>query len=172
LGADDRLGLAGVSVSTRLPRETITLTAEGAYFTVYALKQPGGGSVSLSLDGVVKQNVSLKSTASESASFEVTAAASAIHTIQIRTLNPGTVRIFGITIECNRAGVTYDALGINGARASRFFRWNWKSFEDCLSRRDPDLIVVAYGSNEVGDQNLDFQRYAVMLTTLLRRLRE
>ena len=30
LAANDRLGLAGVSLSTRLPRETITLTAEGA----------------------------------------------------------------------------------------------------------------------------------------------
>jgi lysophospholipase L1-like esterase len=172
VAADDRLGLGGVSLNTRLPSESITLTAAGAYFTVYALKQPGGGAISISLDGVVKQNASLKSTSSASISLAITAAVDAIHTLQIRTLNAGPVRIFGIVIERNRAGVTYDALGINGARASRLLMWNRIVFEASLSHRDPDLIVVAYGSNEVGDQNLDFERYEVMLTTLLRRLRE
>ena len=172
LAADDRLGLAGISLKTRLPLESISLTAEGAYFTVYALKEPGGGAISLSLDGIVKQSVSLKSKTSEAGSFEVTAAVGGIHTIRIRTLNSGQVRIFGIVIECNRAGVTYDVLGINGARASRLLRWNWNVLEGCLSLRDPDLIIVAYGSNEVGDQNLDLRRYTAMLTTLLRRLSE
>ncbi|HLF85090.1 MAG TPA: GDSL-type esterase/lipase family protein, partial [Blastocatellia bacterium] len=41
-----------------------------------------------------------------------------------------------------------------------------------LERRDPDLIVVAYGSNEVSDADLDLEEYKVSFTTLLSRFHE
>lgn len=173
LAADGRLGLAGVSLSTRAPGEWIIVTAAGSYFDIYVLKQPGGGSITVSLDGVEqKRNVSLASRASEFACIEIVAEIGSVHTLEIRTTSAGRTRIFGIAIEMNSAGVIYDALGINGARASRPLRWDWKVLASNLERRDPDLIIVAYGSNEVSDADLDLEEYKVSFTTLLRQFHE
>ena len=170
LAADGRLGLAGVSLSTRGSGEWITMTAAGSYFDIYVLKQPGGGSISVLLDGVEKRrNFSLDSRTNESACIEVVSAFRSVHTIEIRTTSPGRARIFGIAIEFHSAGVIYDALGINGARASRPLQWDWKVLASGLERRDPDLIVVAYGSNEVSDPDLDLEEYRASFTTLLNK---
>jgi lysophospholipase L1-like esterase len=170
LSADGRLGLAGVSLSTKATGEWICLTAAGSYFDIYVLKQPGGGSISVLLDEVEHmRNVSLASGASESARIEVVAETGSVHTIEIRTTSAGLARIFGIAIEFNKAGVIYDALGINGARASRPLRWDWKVLAGSLERRDPDLVVVAYGSNEVSDPDLDLEEYRASFTTLLKK---
>ena len=173
VAADGRLGLAGVSLSTRASGEWITVTAAGSYFDIYVLKQPGGGSISVLLDGVEqRRNVSLVSRASESACIEVVADTGSVHIIEIRTTAAGRARIFGIAIEFNSAGVVYDALGINGARASRPLHWDWKVLASSLERRDPDLIVVSYGSNEVSDADLDLEEYRAGFTTLLNQFHE
>jgi lysophospholipase L1-like esterase len=173
LAADSRLGLAGVSLSTRDAGEWITVTGAGSYFDIYVLKQPGGGAISVSLDGVErKRNISLASRASESACIEVVADPGSVHTIEIRTISPGRARIFGIAIERNSAGVIYDVLGINGARASRPLRWDWKVLASSLERRDPDLIIVAYGSNEVSDADLDLEEYRASFTMLVNQFHE
>jgi lysophospholipase L1-like esterase len=173
LAVDSRLGLAGVSLSTRASGEWITVTAAGSYFDIYVLKQPGGGSIDVLLDGVErKRNVSLASSVSESACIEVVADFGSVHTIEIRTTSAGRARIFGIAIEFHSAGVIYDALGVNGARASRPLRWDWKVLAGSLERRDPDLIVIAYGSNEVSDSDLDLEEYRASFTTLLNKFHE
>jgi lysophospholipase L1-like esterase len=170
LAPDGRLGLAGVSLSTGAPGEWITMTAAASYFDIYVLKQPGGGSIDVLLDGVEhKRNVSLASRASESACIEVVAETGSLHIIEIRTTSAARVRIFGIAIEFNSAGVVYDAFGINGARASRPLRWDWKVLAGSLERRDPDLIVVAYGTNEVSDPDLDLEEYRASFATLLKK---
>jgi lysophospholipase L1-like esterase len=162
-----------VSLSTRARDEWITVTAAGSYFDIYVLKQPGGGALSVFIDGVqTKRNVSLDSRTIEFACIEAVAEIGSVHTLEIRTTSAGRARIFGIAIERNNAGVTYDALGINGARASRPLRWDWEVLAASLERRDPDLIIVAYGSNEVGDAGLDLDEYKITFRTLLRQFHD
>lgn len=173
LAADGRLGLAGVSLSASSAGEWLSLTASGRYFDVYVLKQPGGGTLDISLDAVEwRHNVSLKSKTAEPNYIEIVAPDDSIHTIEIRTKSSGPIRVFGIAIEGERAGVTYDALGINGARASRPMQWDWRLLSSNLERRDPDLIILAYGSNEVTDSDLDLEEYSANFATLLERFRE
>ena len=119
-----------------------------------------------------KRNISLASGISESECIEITADIGTVHTLEIRTNTTGRVRILGIAIEHNSAGVIYDAFGINGARASRPLRWDWKVLAASLRRRDPDLIVIAYGSNEVSDADLNLEEYRSSFTTLLRRFHQ
>ncbi|HXU37143.1 MAG TPA: GDSL-type esterase/lipase family protein [Blastocatellia bacterium] len=173
LAADRRLGLAGVSLSTSRAGEWLSLTASGRYFDVYMLKQPGAGALDISLDAAEwKHNVSLSSSTFTADYVEVVAPDDSIHTIEIRTTSSGLIRVFGIAIEGERPGVTYDALGINGARASRPLQWDWRLLSSNLERRDPDLIIVAYGSNEVTDSDLDLEEYSANFATLLKRFRE
>jgi lysophospholipase L1-like esterase len=173
LAEDGRLGLAGVSLTTDRAGERMWLTAAGERFELYLLKQPGGGAVEVWLDGVRRHlRVSLAAPHPEPAYLALVAAPGIPHTIELRTLAPGLVRVFGVVAERDRAGVVYDALGVNGARASRPLAWDWPLFTDQMARRDPDLIVIAYGTNEVSDADLDFGEYRRNFAALLHRLRE
>jgi lysophospholipase L1-like esterase len=62
-------------------------------------------------------------------------------------------------------------LGINGARAVRLLSWNESSFASSVERRNPDLIILAYGTNEVTDNNWSVESYQRMFVSILRRFR-
>jgi lysophospholipase L1-like esterase len=79
--------------------------------------------------------------------------------------------VLGLVVERATAGVVYDALGINGARAGRLLEWDREVLTDNLEHRNPNLIIVAYGSNEVGDADLDLEQYGKTLSAALSRLR-
>jgi lysophospholipase L1-like esterase len=70
-----------------------------------------------------------------------------------------------------RSRILYDVLGINGARAVRLLSWNEQSFMSSVSRRNPDLIILAYGTNEVTDNNWNIQSYQRMFVNIMRRFR-
>ncbi len=70
-----------------------------------------------------------------------------------------------------RSPVIYDVLGINGARAVRLLSWNEQSFMSSVSRRNPDLIILAYGTNEVTDNNWSIQSYQRMFVNIMLRFR-
>ncbi len=180
--SDGRFGLAGISLSTARAGESIRLTSDCTRFELYLLKQPRGGIIDVLLDGVIQQqHFSLASDAFEPTYLEVSVPAesairnlqSAInnpHSIELRTISPGLVRVPGIVAEQPGAGVVYDAFGINGARATRLLQWNESLLAGNLAQRDPDLIVVAYGSNEVGDADFDPAVYRQKFFAVLERL--
>ncbi len=58
----------------------------------------------------------------------------------------GPVRLLGTT--SLQPGVTWEAMGINGAEAPLILRWNQPLFRGYLAAASPDLIVLAYGTNE------------------------
>ncbi len=70
-----------------------------------------------------------------------------------------------------RSRVIYDVLGINGARAVRLLSWNESIFTSSVERRKPDLIILAYGTNEVTDNNWSVESYQRMFVSILRRFR-
>lgn len=71
----------------------------------------------------------------------------------------------------SRSRVIYDVLGINGARAVRLLSWNESSFTSSVERRKPDLIILAYGTNEVTDNNWSVESYQRVFVSILRRFR-
>lgn len=75
------------------------------------------------------------------------------------------------TAQARSSSIIYDVLGINGARAVRLLSWNESSFASSVERRKPDLIILAYGTNEVTDNNWSVESYQRMFVTILRRFR-
>ena len=168
LARDNRLGLAGIGISADKAGEWVSVTAAARRFEIHLLKQPAGGAIDILLDGSdLFSNYSLESTATQADFIEVGADTDSLHTIEIRTATSGRVRIFGIAAERSSPGIIYDALGINGARANRPALWNSHVLEKSIERRAPDLIVVAYGSNEVSDPDLDLEKYSKDFASLL-----
>lgn len=166
-------GLAGVALSSSTAGEKIWLSATGQRFDLYLLKQPGGGRCDVFFDGLrYFENVSLAAEEREPFYLTISAAGSEPHSIELRTLDKGEVRLFGITVESDSAGVTYDALGINGARAYRPHNWDWALIEDHLARRAPHLIIISYGANEVSDADLDLREYRDKLVELINKFQQ
>jgi lysophospholipase L1-like esterase len=71
----------------------------------------------------------------------------------------------------NTTGVTYETLGINGAEASIILNWNEETLRSNIERRNPALIVLAYGTNEAGRKDWTLENYREMYSRLIQRLR-
>jgi lysophospholipase L1-like esterase len=173
-GATDGIyGLAGVSISTDRANESAWLQTTCNHFEVYFLRQPGGATIDILVDGmsVLDAPMSLNSNAPAPDYFTYDAPADREHRIEIRTLTNGKTRLLGIVTEHIAPGVSYDVLGINGARATRLLSWNDAAFVDNIVQRKPDLIIVAYGTNEVTDDDWSVESYARMFANILRRFR-
>ncbi|MCP8636108.1 SGNH/GDSL hydrolase family protein [Pseudomonas mosselii] len=69
------------------------------------------------------------------------------------------------------AGVTYSALGINGARLDVVDKWQ-PGWRDSLKAVRPDLVILAYGTNEAFDDKLDLALYQTQLEATLVGLRK
>jgi lysophospholipase L1-like esterase len=166
---DCRFGLAGLALSTSLAGQRLWISADSNSFDLYLLKQPGGGDIEVSLDGTSQGIIPLKSDRPSPCYFTVASTAAGRHTVEIRTKAAGAVRVLGIAVEREGPGVVYDALGINGARATRPLSWNWSVLTSNLGRCHPDLIVLSYGTNEAGDQDLDFDSYRIRYAEMIGR---
>lgn len=85
----------------------------------------------------------------------------------------GELELFGLTLEAALPGVVVDALGIAGARADTPLAWDREAFTGEISRRDYDLLVVAYGTNDsVPPSPAAVPAFGRNLSRLLGRLRE
>ncbi|MEO5925841.1 MAG: SGNH/GDSL hydrolase family protein [Bryobacteraceae bacterium] len=166
---DGVYGLGGVSMTATSPRESLFIEAEASEFELFYYQQPGGGSMQLSDAGVP---LDLISTGGEARpGYYRVAAEPGPHRFELETLGHDPVRLFGWVAE-NPTGITYETFGINGAQATTVAQWEPATLRDNLEHRSPDLIVLAYGTNEAGSSQWTLEKYQQMFTSLLREFRE
>jgi len=170
--ADRILAPAGLSLSTSAANERVWLETAANHFEIYYVRQPGGGRLQVLVDGVsvVPRPLSLSSTTSRFDSFAYDASTDQNHRLEIQTAGTGRVRLLGIVAE-HESGVTYDQLGINGARAARILGWNAEALTAALVQRQPDLIIIAYGTNESTDPDWTATGYRHLLSALVKELK-
>jgi lysophospholipase L1-like esterase len=83
----------------------------------------------------------------------------------------GAARFFGAVVERHEpVGVVVDTSGIDGARLETPLAWDEEAFVAQVARRAPELLVVAYGTNESFDATR-VTKYGPQLTELVGRLR-
>lgn len=166
-----QFGLGGVSLATEKANQWLSMQSACGRFDIYLMKQPSGGAVDVLLDGKeIYQKVSLAAKETQAIYLTVEAKTAGNHLLEIRTTTNGAVKIFGVAIEQNQAGIVYDVLGINGARVYRPLLWDWQILADNLTRRAPALIIIAYGSNEIGDKDLNLDEYSEKFADFLGKL--
>ncbi len=88
---------------------------------------------------------------------------------EIRTVS-GNPELFGVVVENNDPGLVIDVLGINGARFATPLAWDEEAWTAQIRWRNPQLFVVAYGTNEVFDL-VSPARYDAEIRTLVGRIR-
>lgn len=176
-GRDDGYyGLLGASASAKKKRDYGRVTpaetkATGTTtYDLYYLRQPGGGRFKLSIAGKVVATINTR--AKEVVpGYHVVTREGGPQAIEVTPLGDGEVRLFGVTLENEAPGVVVDTLGIGGTRAANHLKWDEHLWSDNLRRRDPDLIVLAYGTNESVDEDQPIEVYRKNLREVLARLR-
>ena len=166
---DGIYGLGGVSMTAKSPHEAVYLLADGQQFELFYLQQPGGGSLQIYDNGNPVDRISTDG--EEAPGYYHYDTVPGTHKFEVETLDHAPVRLFGWVAE-NSTGVTYETLGINGAAASIILDWNEPLLRSNIERRNPALIVLAYGTNEAGRKDWTLDTYRDMYSRLIARLRE
>ncbi|MEW6731235.1 MAG: GDSL-type esterase/lipase family protein [Acidobacteriota bacterium] len=141
-------------------------------FDIYYLAQPGGGQFSIEVDGIVQSVVSTDTPQTQSMVQSVNLPDGA-HRLKLNTLGNGEVRLFGIVLERDQAGVVYDSIGINGAYIRLLTTTlNAEHWAAQLRERKPNLVILNYGTNESEFPQVVNESYLQDLKTTIARLRE
>lgn len=82
----------------------------------------------------------------------------------------GAPELFGAYVEGDTPGVVIDTCGIDGARVATALAWDSASWQAEVRARKPDLLLIAFGTNEAFDEGR-VERYAGEYTELLSRAR-
>ncbi|HWA73635.1 MAG TPA: GDSL-type esterase/lipase family protein [Polyangiaceae bacterium] len=98
---------------------------------------------------------------------ELTAEPGSVLTVEVRKGRP---RFYGVIVEGAQPGVVLDTLGIDGARVATALAWSEAPFEAEVAARRPELVTLAYGTNEAFDEQ-NVEAYDGQLSDLLGRLR-
>lgn len=174
----ERVGLAGVAMESRLVGSfgAVSTTEDNEhgrkadFFELYYLAHPRGGDFDVLIDGRRARRISSRA-AKPSTAYAAFRVPDAGHRFEIRTLSRRPVWLFGVAVERDRPGVIVDTLGINGSRARYQLLWDEDIHREHLRRRRPDLVVLAYGTNESGDES-PIEDYERDLRSVLERTRD
>ena len=175
---DGLYGLAGASFSSRDRRAWAEIeTARKSLFgrlassaEVFYWKRPRGGDLYVTIDEGRRKKVRTRSRKAGPgyARFDLE---DDRHVIRLQPRGNGRVHIFGVALERDVPGVVMDVMGVNGARMSAQLSWDEALFTEHLQRRDPDLIVLAYGTNAVGDRRDPIASYEARIERVVKRVR-
>jgi lysophospholipase L1-like esterase len=162
-------GPAGIALDATRPANAWAELARGVdpvdLAAIHFMRQPNGGTIEARvLPGGARQRVSTRGTGADTIVLR-----GAIRRVELHAVGDGPVRVFGVSLERDRPGVIVDALGIPGARMRDRLPWDDVALRAQLTRLDPDLVVLAYGTNESGGRGGD--REAREIDEGVRRVR-
>lgn len=153
---DGFYGLGGVSFTAATGVRARFGTAEkGDYgrrvsrFEVNYLEYPGGGDLTVLLDGSPYSTISTNGDSPRSRTLEVKTT-DGEHQVEVFTQS-GQTRTFGVILERDSPGVVLDALGIQGARIRFLDKQDDQHWAEQLQARKPNLLAFQFGGNESAD---------------------
>jgi lysophospholipase L1-like esterase len=168
------LGITGYTQTARARGETLSLgadTASDAFdrLIVCAIAQPNGGTLSLQIgERNTRWSLEAPVITSECRSLDSDAAASSASVV---TEDARIVSVTSMTVLKREGGVVLSNLGVSGAQLVHLSRSPEVVVNHELSAFPPDLIVVAFGTNEGFSPVLDPVLYEVELRHQVFRLR-
>jgi len=107
-------------------------------------RQPGGGPLKLSVDGVDLPQVATEGEPGIDFARVVLPQGAEV----LRVVAGGPVKLHAAVLEGGAGGLTWDALGVPGTTASSVLEAHQGDLLAGLRRRDPELLVVMLGLNE------------------------
>jgi len=144
-------GLGGASFGGLTgARSTITVAKDRPAPTsieVQYLQFPNGGRFDMSAGGksIGSVETAAEARANGAKTFQLPPNTREIE-IEVRS---SPVILYGVALDTRSRGITYDSIGLNGASTTVMSRaFNPEAFGEALQHRDPDLVIINYGTNE------------------------
>jgi lysophospholipase L1-like esterase len=150
---------------------TIHLTAhDSTTLEVEYLAEPNGGNLDITADGAPDGTILTASDIRHNAATSVTLPPG---TKQVKlTVSGSPVQLFGVAFGNDTRGLTYDSIGLNGASTTVMSRaFNPETFSAALEHRNPDLVVINYGTNESSFPSYVEKQYEPELIRAIGRVR-
>lgn len=175
--SDGLFGPGGISVEATTPEsvgwvQTTKTNPHGraaSRLEVLFLRQPGGGTLNVTVDAGGPIPVSTAGPVGPGGA--VLHVNDGPHRLTVSPAGDGPVRVFGVVLERDAPGIVVDAMGVSGRTASSWLHWDEPLMGAYLRRRTPDLVVLAYGTNEANDRSLTETEYRLTLRAVLARMR-
>jgi lysophospholipase L1-like esterase len=80
---------------------------------------------------------------------------------------PQQLELVGMSLDIQTPGVVYDSMGVAGARAASLLSsWGTEVTAQVLRVRPPDLVILAFGTNEAYQSTFDPDTYRSELVTV------
>ena len=172
-----RFYLSGFNAVARRAGASLSLRARGGLpynrLEVAFLKQPGGGRAEVLVDGEPGGQIDLDGAADERATLDVQPSQSGprgFHDIAVRALSDAPVTVTGVEVAREGDGVSYVSLGFPGATVQLLQKLATENLADDLRRLAPDIVVLAFGTNEGFNDALDVAAYSAQYEQIVRRL--
>lgn len=149
---DGRYGLLGVGFAASSPgaRAWAELSAPASTLELSYLAHPTGAPLEVVVDGATLGRIPTRAARPQSA-WQTIDVPEGPHTLEVRVQGEGEARVFGVSLE-RGPGLIWESAGISGARAWMPLEWDEAHFAEQLVHAAPALVVLAYGTNEVGDR--------------------
>ena len=178
--AKRRFYLSGFNAVSHRAGAALTMRARGGraydHVEVAFLKEPGGGRAEIDVDGAPAGEINLDGAFDERATVALTAAdageRSGFHEIAVKSLSDAPVTVTGVDVGREGNGVSYISLGFPGATVQLLQKLAVENVADDFRRLEPDVVVLAFGTNEGFNDNLDVAQYSQQYEQILRRLME
>src|SRR5579871_1401035 len=165
-------GLGGASFrgSTGAEAEWTLKDGHHRFAEVSFLAQPGGGAFSFEADGkeIGTGDTNAETSGPGYVSFDLPAGSKKF----ALKVTQGNVRLYGVEFRKPGAGVLYSSLGVNGANVTLLSRaFNGSHWAAQLRHYKPDLVVLAYGTNESGYPQFVDSTWGPELKNAVKRVR-
>lgn len=177
---EDRYGLAGMYLSAAQSRKGARctfqtrphagLSGNADSVELWYLKQPRGGRLRVTIDDV--QHRVNTHARTPKPGYERYRLKDTQHRIELSAAGDAPVHLFGVVMERSVPGVVVDNLGIPGSRARYHLLWDDAIYREHLKRRKPNLVILAYGTNESGDDDEPIENYEADLRKVVERVRD
>jgi lysophospholipase L1-like esterase len=166
---DGELGMGGIEISTERAREWVTLSTSCATLELQYLEQPNGGSLRFTDNDGEPVEIDTDAAQTGPGTFTYTCPAGD-HSFRLETEKNAPVTLFGWV--ATQPGVTWEAIGINGAEAPLILKWDQVLFSRYLKDNSPALIVLAYGTNEAAAPAWDEETYQQTFASIIDTIHE
>lgn len=169
------VGLSGYTKTARAAGETMSLTAEGLEylfdrFTICGMAGPDAGTLAVTFAGSTQElHFAAPTTGPLCREFQ---SQFAVGYVAVTTRDERPVTVTSMATFRSSGGLTLSNLGVPGSQLKHFARTNDALVQAELRAYHPDLIVLAFGTNEGFAVDLDMNAYEAGLRRQVVRLRQ
>jgi lysophospholipase L1-like esterase len=173
-----RFWMSGFNTVASKTGETLSFTAEKPeifdVIEIEAIREPGGGSFDIKLDGALEGSFDLAGDKVEPVVIRLVpdhGPTNKVRDITLATHSDGTVSIASVAIYNTRSGLIYDSVGYPGATIDILNKLDEHLFESDLRRLKPQIVILSFGSNEAAKENLDMAVYTQKYEHVIAKIR-